>query len=68
MSVKRLWTDLQKDDQFSKYFSDEYPDQKYPARAYFFNILNTLYPEYLKKIYEHAQHQRWTVDGEKQQE
>ena len=59
---------MKDDEEFSIYFPDEYPDDKYPPRAYFFNILNTLYPEYLKKIYDHAQSQRWTVEGEKQTE
>ena len=46
---------MKNDENFSKFFPDEYPEHKYPPRAYFFNILNTLYPEYLKKIYDHAQ-------------
>ena len=55
ISVKKLWFQLQDDPKFSKYFPKEYPEHKYPPRAYFYNILNTLYPEYLKKIYTHAQ-------------
>ena len=33
--------------------------------SHFFNILNTIYPEYLAKILAHADQQRFATDGEK---
>ena len=39
---------------FNIYFQDNYADQKAPNREYFFNILNTVYPEYLKSVINHA--------------
>ena len=45
------------------YFQDEYPKDKVPNHDYFFNILNTIYPEYTKQITENAANQRFTTDG-----
>ena len=47
LSVKRLWPDLKKDAEFLQYFPDVYPNDKGPPREYFFNVLNTVHPEYL---------------------
>ena len=47
ISVKHLWPDLKNDKAFTQYFADQYPKDKGPPREYFFNILNTLYPDYL---------------------
>ena len=54
LSVKNLWTDLKKDINFNVYFQDVYPKDKMPCRKYFFDILNTVYPDYLRQIMEHA--------------
>ena len=35
-------------------FPDKYPAGKSPPREYFFNVLNTLYPDYLQQIMSHA--------------
>ena len=48
LSVKNLWPDLKNDPAFTQYFADQYPKDKGPPREYFFNILNTLYPDYLQ--------------------
>ena len=54
LAVKNLWDDLKEDKDFNIYFQDEYPKDRFPCREYFFNILNTTYPEYLKQIMENA--------------
>ena len=64
LSVKKLWLDLKDDGAFNVFFQDKYPDEKGPNREYFFNILNTVYPEYLKQIMDHAAKQRFTADNE----
>ena len=46
------------------YFQDEYTGGRGPNREYFYNILNTIYPEYLHKIMTHASKQRFTAEGE----
>ena len=47
LSVRRLWPEMRKDADFLSFFPSKYPKDKGPPRDYFFNILNTLYPEYL---------------------
>ena len=42
LSVRRLWPDLKKDDEFASYFPSTYPSDKGPPRDYFFNILNNV--------------------------
>ena len=54
LAVKHLWPHLKKDDKFGIYFQDKYADEKGPCRKYFFDILNTIYPDYLQKIMAHA--------------
>ena len=50
-----------------QYFPDEYPKGKGPPREYFFNILNTLHPDYLSQVMVHANNQRMTTEGEAMQ-
>ena len=47
LSVKNLWEGLKDDKSFNIFFQDKYAKDKGPCRIYFFNILNTIYPEYL---------------------
>ena len=61
LSVRALWPQFRTDATFRKYFPDNFADGKGPARQYFFNVLNTLYPDYLKQIMAHANEMRWTA-------
>ncbi len=63
ISVKNLWKELRENKAFSVYFNDSYPEDKAPNRDYFFNIMNTVYPDYLFTITDHASKQRHTTDG-----
>ena len=54
LSVKALWPDIKRDPEFTQYFPDTYPAGKGPPRQYFFDILNTIQPEYLERILKHA--------------
>ena len=54
LSVKALYPQFKKDPIFMSYFPDKYPAGKAPPRDYFFNVLNTLYPDYLEQILGHA--------------
>ena len=67
LSVKNLWEQLKSDPAFNKYFANEYPKDKGPDRTYFFNVLNTVHPFYLKAIKDHATEQRFSATGEVQQ-
>ena len=64
LSVKRLWPDLKADVEFNVFFNDDFPEEKVPNRDFFFNILNTIYPDYLKNIMAHASKERYAIDGE----
>ena len=47
LSVKNIYPMFKNDKQFMSYFPDKYPMGKSAPRQYFFNVLNTLQPEYL---------------------
>ena len=64
LSVKNLYPQFAKDAEFMAYFPDAYPKGKGPPRDYFFNVLNTLHPDYLAQVLEHANKQRMTSAGE----
>ena len=64
LSVKSLWPEFKKDANFCSYFPAVFPKGKGPPRDYFFNILNTMYPEYLKQVMQHANEQRMSADAE----
>jgi hypothetical protein len=63
LAVKRLWPDMKDDAAFAAYFQDDYANQRGPCRDYFFNILNTTYPVYLKSIMDHAARERFVAEG-----
>ena len=54
ISVKNLWATLKDDEAFSIYFNSKYAENRFPDRAYFFNMLNTTYPNYLENIITNA--------------
>ena len=62
--VKALWPQFSKDPEFTQYFPDKYPAGKGPPRQYFFDILNTIHPDYLQQVLEHANKQRMAADAE----
>jgi hypothetical protein len=45
------------------FFPDLLPKNRYPARQYFFDVLNTIHPDYLKQVVDHASKQRMSMDG-----
>ena len=47
LSVKTLYPQFTKDPEMMQFFPDEYPEGKGPPRTYFFNVLNTVHPDYL---------------------
>ena len=54
LSVVKLYPTFKDDKKFLSFFPDKFPKDKGPPRDYFFNILNTLHPEYLAQIMAHA--------------
>lgn len=64
LSVKTLYPMFSKDPAMMCYFPDKYPEGKRPPREYFFNVLNTVHPNYLEQIMGHANKQRMTAEGD----
>ena len=54
VSVKALYPEFKKDAKMMSFFPDQYPKNKGPPREYFFNILNTIHPEYLQEVLGYA--------------
>ena len=50
-----------------QYFPDTLPKGTVPDKEYFFNILNTIRPEYLKRVLTHANNKRNLVQEEENQ-
>ena len=64
LGVNNIWPKFKRDEQFMKHFQDEYAKNRLPDRTYFYTVLNTLYPEYVKKLIAHAQEARFSAQGE----
>ena len=58
LSVKNMWPHMRKIDEFMKFFPDNIPKGRLPAREYFFNIMNTINTEYVQQLIRHATEQR----------
>ena len=67
LSVRHLWPELKKDPIFMSYFPSKYPKDKGPPREYFFNVLNTVHPEYLQQLMAHSNQERMAAGGLGQQ-
>ena len=67
LSVRSLWPEMKKDPLFLSYFPSKYPKDKGPPRDYFFNILHTLYPDYLGQLMANANKARMEAGGLGQQ-
>ena len=59
-----MWPQFAKDPKMMAYFPDRYPKGKGPPREYFYNVLNTIHPDYLQQVLTHAAKQRMTAEGE----
>ena len=58
LSVKSLYPKFLGDDKMMTYFPDRLPKGRLPDRAYFFNLMNTVYPEYTQELIRVAQSNR----------
>ena len=61
LSVKAIWPQFAKDPAMQQFFPDRFPKGKGPPREYFFNVLNTMHPEYLAQVMAHSNKQRMTM-------
>jgi hypothetical protein len=56
LSVKNLYDDAMSDHDLSVYLPDrDQLSNKLPERDFFFGILGTIKPDYLTKIFDHAE-------------
>ena len=67
LSVVRLWPDMKDDPGLAPFFQDEYAGGKGPAREYFFNIVNTVYPDWLQQTVAHANNCRYAEAADPEQ-
>ena len=42
------------DKSIMQYMQDSYPKNRFPDRTYFYTVLNTVHPEYVKKLIAHS--------------
>ena len=69
LSVKNVWPMIKKDWNLMHYFPNKMPKDRLPDRDYTFNILNSIRPDYVKKIIDHAHKLRHaTTNVDKQAE
>ena len=54
LSVKNFWPRVQEDTEFMKYMPDPTPDGRIPDRKFFWNVLNTVQPKYVKDVITYA--------------
>ena len=64
LSVKKFYPMFQGDEEVMRYLPDPTPDMRLPDRTYFFNILNTIKPEYMRSVVEHANNLRMSGQAE----
>ena len=68
LSTKKMVEQMRDDKDIRLYLPDEYFDKKIPHREFFYNILNTHYPQYVDNLIVFAQKQRTTLSAEHRQE
>ena len=63
LSVKNIYPSIRNDPELMMYFPNQMAKNRLPDREYMFTILNTLKPEYVKKVILHASKMRHTAEG-----
>ena len=64
LSVKNIFPKFFRDSEVQQYLMDVYPKGRFPDRTYYFTVLNTVHPEYVANMIEHANAQRFSAQGE----
>ena len=62
LSVTNLFPKVKENDLFMRYLPDRLPKDKLPDRVYFFNVMNTVFPEYTQNMIDHANALRFKSD------
>ena len=64
LGVKNLFPKFLGDSEVMQYLQDEYPKNRTPDRTYFFTILNTVHPQYMRDMIAHANNARYAPFGQ----
>ena len=64
LGVKNIFPKFLGDSEVMQYLQDEYPKNRYPDRTYFYTILNTVHPEYVRDMIAHANNARFAPFGQ----
>ena len=64
LSVKKFLPKFSNDEQVMKFIPEVSIESRIPARDYFWNILNTVHPDYVKNVIEHANNLRMKANDE----
>ena len=65
ISIVRIYDKAMELPGMQDYFLDHYSKGNQCNKEYFYNVFNTLYPEKVKNLIEHANSQRYSVTAEK---
>ena len=64
LGVKYIFPKFHGDSEVMQYLQDEYPKNRHPDRTYFYTILNTVHPEYVRDMIAHANNARYAPFGQ----
>ena len=64
LGVKYIFPKFHGDSEVMQYLQDEYPKNRHPDRTYFYTILNTVHPEYVRDLIAHANNARYAPFGQ----
>ena len=59
LSVKNISPRYMEDVEVMRFLPSHLPKGKYPDREYYFNVLNTVHPNHVKKMVDYANEQRY---------
>ena len=66
LGVVHLIKDVMAVPEYAKFFPEQKGKASFPSREYFYNVLNTVAPEYVKTVIMHATKQRYANDDKKE--
>ena len=64
LGVKNVYPKFKADREVMQYLQDDYPKNRFPDRTYFYTILNTVHPDYVRDMIEHANNARYAPTGQ----
>ena len=64
LSVNAIYPKFKNDPVFMAYFPDQLPKGRWPDRTYFYNVMNTIYPDYTRSLVQTANNNRCLADDD----